>query len=137
MSRIGAMMLAACAAAAACGGAKTTDSGGDQDPGNNNNPPTLPGGIPVQNASVDVADDFFSPNSVLLAVGGTVTWNWSGNNGHSVTSSAFSPNAPVSYPPKTLMVTFAATGDYNYFCSVHGVGSYGNPGTMIGAVYVR
>jgi len=135
MGRFGHLTLAAgFAAAAACSGGGTTDTGGISPPPP---PPVLPGGTPVQSANVDVANDFYSPNSVLLSAGGTVTWTWTGNNGHSVTSNEFSPNAPVSYPPKTLQVTFANTGDYHYFCTVHGVAGYGTSGTMIGAIFVR
>jgi plastocyanin len=136
MSRFGRFALAgALAALAACSGGNATDYNGN--PGNNSgNPPMLPGGTPVANASVSVADDLYSPNSVLLAAGGTVTWNWTGNNGHSVTSGSFTPNAPVSYPPTTLQVTFAITGDYQYFCTVHGASGYGTTG-MIGTVFVR
>ena len=126
--------------AAACGGGgtDTTGTGGNKNGNNGNqNPPTQPGGTPVVSASVDVLDDYFSPNSSLIAAGGTVTWTWVGRDGHSVTSDSFTPNADVSYPPKTLTVTFPAVGDYHYFCTVHGVAGYYNGGTMIGTVYVR
>jgi len=134
MDRFGRITLAAGFAALAACSSGTTDGGVLTPPPP---PPVLPGGTPVQAANVDVANDFFSPNAVLLATGGTVTWTWTGNNGHSVTSNDFSPNAPVSYPPKTLQVTFNTNGDYNYFCSVHGVAGYGTSGSMIGAVFVR
>jgi len=127
------------AAAVACSGGGSTDTGGNKNP-YTPNPPTQPGGTPAANAIVEVRDDFFAPNSVLLAVGGTVTWNWIGIDGHSVTPSgspSFSPEAPVSYPPKSLVVTFPTAGDYNYFCLTHGVPGGYNAGTMIGAIYVR
>lgn len=140
MSRIAQLTLAgALAASAACSSGEATDDSGNP-PGNNQNPPTNPGGTPAPTASVNVDDNLFSPNSVLLAVGGTVTWTWGGNNGHSVTpdgSTSFSPVAGVSYPPKTLLVTFPTTGDYHYFCTVHGVAGYYSTGDMVGAVYVR
>jgi plastocyanin len=143
MNRVGLIALgAALAAALGCSYGGATDNGydgGGNKPGNQN-PPTQPGGTPAQTASVEVRDDFFSPNSTLLAAGGTVTWTWIGVDGHSVTptgSTSFSPEAPVSYPPKTLVVTFPSAGDYNYLCTVHGVGNGYNNGTMIGAVYVR
>ena len=102
-------------------------------------PQQPPAGNPVASASVDVIDFAFSPASVSLSVGGSVTWTWVGS-GHSVTSDgppSFSPNAPVSNPPKTLgPVVFSATGDYQYFCSVHGgAGGYG--GSMLGTIFVR
>jgi plastocyanin len=124
--------------AVACGGGGTTDNNNNN--GGNQQPPQQPGGTPVPTASVDVNNNYFTPNSVLLAAGGTVTWNWVGDNGHSVTSYAsptFTPNAPVSYPQHTLVVTFPNTGDYQYYCTTHGVGAYGGISGMTGAIYVR
>ena len=121
---------------AGCSSAGPTNNNGN----NNPNPPGLPGGTPVLTASVTVDDNFYSPNSVLLAVGGEVTWNWVGSNGHSVTSSGsstFSPNAPVRTTPATLRVTFPTTGDYRYFCTVHGQSNYYSSGDMVGVIFVR
>ena len=123
-------------AVAACSGGYT--SGDSNNNGNDQNPPANPGGTPQASASVSVNNNFFSPNSVLLAAGGTVTWNWVGN-GHSVTPNgtpAFSPDAPVSDAPHTLVVTFPSTGDYRYFCTVHGV-SGGYSSGMVGTIFVR
>lgn len=135
MSLSGQLLLgSALLAAAACGGYTTNNNGN-----NNPNPPGLPGGTPVLAASVTVDDNLYSPNSVLLAVGGEVTWNWIGN-GHSVTSSGsptFSPNAPVQNAPNTLLVTFSTVGDYRYFCTVHGQPNYYSSGDMVGAIFVR
>jgi len=127
-------LIGVLAAALACSSGPTTDNNQN---GGNNQPPVLPGGTPVASANVDVANDFYAPNSVLLAAGGTVTWNWTGDHGHSVTSNVFQPNAPVSYPPHSLSVTFPSTGDFAYFCTVHGVSGYGVAGTMVGTIYVR
>lgn len=123
--------------AAACSSGGTDNSGYK---GGNQNPPSQPPGTPVMAATIEVQDDYFSPNSTLLAAGGTVTWTWVGNDGHSVTpdgATTFSPTAAVSLPPKSLAVTFPTTGDYRYLCTVHGVAGYYSAGTMIGAVYVR
>jgi len=121
----------------ACGGSPTNDNGN-----NNGNPyPQDPGGTPEQAVEVEVRDDVFVPNSVVVAVGGTVTFRWIGTNGHSVTprgASTFSPTAPVSYPPKDLVVTFSSAGTYHYNCIIHGASDgYGSQGNMIGTVSVR
>jgi len=113
--------------------------GSTEPDGTSNNPPQ-PIGVPAQAVSVSVQDNFFSPASALVAVNGTVTWNWVGN-GHSVTSDGsptFSPNAPISNPPTTLgPIVFSTLGTYSYHCTVHGVpGVYGS-GQMTGAVFVR
>ena len=130
----GALMLAA-----ACSGGETPADTGNNGNNGNNNPPTNPGGSPVPSASIDVGNNFFNPNSVLLAAGGTVTWTWVGS-GHSVTSDgspSFAPNAPISNAPNTLVVTFATAGDYRYFCLVHGVSGGYTSGSMVGEVFVR
>jgi plastocyanin len=96
----------------------------------------------VQSASVAVYSNYFSPETVLLAAGGQVTWTWVGS-GHSVTSTGspgFSPNAPVSAAGFTLgPVTFAAAGDYHYLCTVHGNASdaYSGASPMVGTIQVR
>lgn len=117
--------------AAACGGSTPT--------GTSNTPPD-PGGTPAQAATIQLQDNYYSPSTVLIAAGGTVTWDWVGS-GHSVTSDgspSFTPNAPVSFAPHTLgPVVFASAGTYSFHCSVHGVpGVYGS-GQMTGAVFVR
>jgi plastocyanin len=117
---------------AGCSGTETTGA----------NPfPEDPGGTPVQAATVQVVDNSFSPNAVVVAVGGTVTFHWVGTAGHSVTptgSPAFSPTAAVSFPPKDLTVTFTTAGTYRYYCTNHGASDgYGTRGTMVGTVVVR
>ncbi len=123
---------------AACGG------GGTNTDNNDPNPPQYPGdpgGTPVQAAVIDVVDNQFSPNGVVIAVGGTVTFRWAGIAGHSVTPAGnpgFSPTAGVSYPPKELVVTFNNPGTYNFYCTIHGVSDgYGGQGTMTGTIVVR
>jgi plastocyanin len=116
-------------------------SSGSTENGNPINYPADPGTAPVQAALVEVQDNFFNPASVVLAIGGTVTWRWVGGAGHSVTpqgSTTFSPTAPVSYPPKDLVVTIPTAGTYNYLCTVHGASDgYGGVGSMYGTVTVR
>ena len=121
--------------AAACGYSGPTDNGGNNGP----NYPNNPGGTPVLSANVSVNDNFYSPASVNLAAGGTVTWTWVGDEGHSVTpesGTTFSPTAGVSFPPKTLQVTFASAGTYQYYCTAHGADAYGQ-GAMVGSVFVQ
>ena len=116
-----------------------TACGGSDDPTDTSDTPTDPGGTPAPTATIQVMNDFYSPATVVITPGGTVTWNWVGS-GHSVTpdgSTTFSPTAPISNPPKTLQVVFASAGTYSFHCTAHGVpGVYGG-GTMTGAVFVR
>ena len=113
--------------------------GGSDGPAGTSDTPPEPQGNPVAAASIEVRDNFYSPSTVLISVGGTVTWNWAGDN-HSVTPDG-SPiftgvglrNAPFTLGP----VVFAVAGTYSFHCTAHGVaGTYGG-GTMTGAVFVR
>ena len=113
-------------------------SGYEAPTGTSNTPPP-PTGNPVQAATIQVQDNLYSPSTVLIAAGGTVTWNWIGD-GHSVTS-AGSPSfvgVTLKSAPFTLgPVVFALAGTYSFYCTAHGVpGTYGG-GTMTGAVFVQ
>jgi len=66
----------------------------------------------------------FSPQTVTIAPGGTVTWNWAAGNTmpHNVTSGDTPARFPAS-PTQTsgsYSVTLTAPGTYFYFCTVHG-----------------
>ena len=128
------LLTGALALAAACGGSSYG--------GGTTNTPTEPTGTPVMSATVSVQNNFFEPASVLLASGGTVTWNWVGS-GHSVTATgspalpastgALLKDAPFSLGP----VVFATAGTYQYYCTVHGAAGVYGGGQMTGAIFVR
>jgi plastocyanin len=66
----------------------------------------------------------FSPRSVDIAAGGTVTWNWAADNTmpHNVTSGD-APERFTASPTQmsgSYQVTLPAAGTYFYFCTVHG-----------------
>lgn len=86
--------------------------------GGGSNVPTGPtnGG----SAGVTVGNNFFSPATLSVATGATVTWTWAmGDTLHTVT---FDDNAPGSSPQSsgTFQRTFTTAGTYSYFCSIHG-----------------
>jgi plastocyanin len=115
----GALLLAA---ACGSGGSSYTTS-----PGGNNGNQT-----PVQDATISVDNPYnFTPSTVTILKGGTVTWNWTGSN-HNVTSAGsptFSPNSGTQDAPWTFgPITFANTGSYRFNCSIHG--SSGMSGTV-------
>jgi plastocyanin len=127
------------AGVAGCGGGDSPTGNN----GNNNGSPNDPG-YPedwMQAVTVDILDNQYSPKSVVVAPGATVTFHWVGTAGHSVTPSGrdtFSPTAGVSYPPKDLTVTFNAVGSYSYYCLIHGApDGYGKQGSMNGTIIVR
>jgi plastocyanin len=94
----------------------------------------------VATATVEVRDNFFTPETVLLLVGGQVTWSWVGQ-GHTVTSvlsPSFAPNSAVQSAPFTHgPITFPTAGSYRYICSVHGSVSNGQTTGMQGVIIVQ
>ena len=73
-------------------------------------------------ATVTVGDNFFNPDSVLIAVGGTVTWDWGAGGGtHNVTFAAVA-GAPTNIANRnsgSQARTFASAGSFNYQCTIH------------------
>jgi len=93
--------------------------------------------VPIT-AAVTVGDNFFRSNRNLtqntaidtIAVGGTVTWTWTGSNLHNVQSiltPSFTGNLVQS--SGTFARLFSEAGSYQYDCQVH-------PG-MTGRIVVR
>jgi plastocyanin len=110
-------LIALTALTLACGG----DSGGTQPP-----PP------PPSTATVSTPSQTFSPDSVRIAAGGTVTWNIDGlHNVVFVNATPFSGNTsarsgnPGALP--TVTGTFPTPGTYLYYCEPHGSGSTNPP----------
>ena len=66
----------------------------------------------------------FSPQSVNIAAGGTVTWNWAAGNTmlHNVTSGDATPAfaASPTQMSGSFQATFPTAGSFFYFCTVHG-----------------
>lgn len=80
--------------------------------------------------AVTIGDQFFrsarnnTQNTAIdtLAVGGTVTWTWTGFNPHSVASTG-SPtfaNSTLMTGSGTYVLVFNTAGTYNYECGFHG-----------------
>jgi plastocyanin len=105
-----AAVIMAVGVASACGGSSATD-------------PTASAGAGSQVQALPTRA--FSPPSLGIAVGGTVTWVF-GSVGHTVTfdSTDISPPAnigSVSAPNVNVSLsrTFPAAGVYDYHCSIH------------------
>ena len=101
-------------------------------------PPGPPPPPPVGQGTVQVQNDFFNPEVVSITVGGTVTWNWVGqdHNVTSVLSPSFSPNSPTRNAPFTHEHTFNTAGTFRYICTVHGAVSGSQTSGMRGSVVV-
>lgn len=85
--------------------------------------PTSAGGAVAHasaSASVSIGDNFYSPASVSVAVGDTVTWANNGQAQHSATADDGSFDTGVFGPGVTRSQTFNQAGTFSYFCTVHG-----------------
>lgn len=82
----------------------------------------------------DVADDQFVAANITIAVGDTVTWDWTGSNQHTVTfdDSSIYSSGIQSQPFTTPAVQFSAAGTFAYYCQVHGApGGNGMSGSVV------
>jgi len=114
-----ACVLLLCCAAACGGGAEST--------GANPSPPPAPPGPPPTAASVSVRDYSYSPATVTVKVGGSVTWTNRGTVGHTATGSVV--NSPTLAAPgggayggtagESHQQSFGGTGSYSYHCAFH------------------
>jgi plastocyanin len=102
-----ALLASLLAAALGCGG----DSGGSD---TTTGPPTTPPG----SNTVTVGNNFFSPGSLAIATGATVTWQWAaGAATHNVT---FDDNIHSDDQSSgSFTRTFAAAGTFPYHCTIH------------------
>ena len=103
------------------------------DPGASPGMPAMPG-MPAAapaaptTAAVSLAGETFTPASVTIAVGGTVTWTNDDSAPHNVTSNtgAF-PASPTLTPGQVFSHTFTTAGTFGYNCTFHS----GMNGTVI------
>jgi plastocyanin len=112
------VMLAGLAAAAACGG--SSSSSGSQ--------------MPANPAGVTISDFQFTPSTLEIKAGTTVTWTNAGPMGHTTvsdsgvwTSGILSPpggggggyGGGTGTPGQTFQFTFNTPGTFPYHCSIH------------------
>jgi len=67
-----------------------------------------------------VGDNFYTPTSVSIAVGDTVTWRNNGQAQHSATANDGSFDTGVFGPGGSRSATFDSSGTFSYYCTVHG-----------------
>jgi amicyanin len=84
---------------------------------------TIPSGSSTPGC--ETTNQCFTPNTVTVGVGGTVTWTNSDTAAHTVTSGT-ATNGPdgtfdssIIMAGKTFSFTFDNAGTYDYFCVVH------------------
>jgi len=77
---------------------------------------------PVKATKTEVAiDNFsFSPNTLAVSIGATVTWTNHDNVAHVVSSADNQfKKSNVLKTGQSFSHTFATTGTYSYFCAIH------------------
>lgn len=70
-------------------------------------------------ASVTIADFFFSPASVTVAIGDTVTWHNTGQAPHNATANDGSFKTPDLNQGRSASHRFASAGTFSYICTIH------------------
>lgn len=89
-------------AAAGCGDTDDDDSSSGEEGGGS--------------TTVNVDDNVFEPESVEVATGDTVTWEWVGSEPHNVNADDFQSDIQQE---GTFEHTFEEAGSYDYVCTVH------------------
>jgi plastocyanin len=84
-------------------------------------PPTAPAGT---GKTVSIVDNSFSPATISVIQGDTVTWKNNGSIAHTSTSGSSCSgdgkwDSGNMAPSATYRHVFAAAGSYPYFCSYH------------------
>lgn len=123
-------------ALAACGGAAASSAPSTQAPSSpapltqaptspagqsSSTPSDTPTAIPsIAAPTVAIIDNGFTPASLTVAAGSTVTWTNTGQRDHTVsTSDASFGSDGVMKSGATYAHTFATAGTFAYFCAIH------------------
>jgi plastocyanin len=89
---------------------------------------------PPPSSTINVLNDAFSPSTITVAAGTTVTWSWGqGAVNHNVAPDATEPprSGNPENGPNSYQFTFNTPGTYRYHCEVHGApGGIGMSGTV-------
>lgn len=82
--------------------------------------------------SVALTDNAFTPGTLHIQPGQTVTWVNNGQTGHTVTADDGSFDSQTFQPGAEYTHTFTTPGRYPYYCVLHGAaGGYGMAGVII------
>ncbi|MEI6882446.1 MAG: plastocyanin/azurin family copper-binding protein [Bacteroidota bacterium] len=70
-------------------------------------------------ATVVIKDFSYTPATVTIKKGGTVTWVWRGNIDHNVNGGSFRSPMLGNNKPKSWYKKFTRTGTFAYYCDPH------------------
>ena len=76
-------------------------------------------GIAAASGSVTIADFSFTPGSITITQGDTVTWVNNGPTPHSATANDGSFNTGILKAGQSASHTFSQAGTFSYFCQPH------------------
>jgi plastocyanin len=116
------ILATACSSSAkAAGGGGSTTSSSASSAASTMPMPASSGGSSTSAAGneVDVKNFSFSPMSMTVAVGTTVTWKFEDSAAHTVSADDKSFVSPALSNGKTYTHTFTKAGTYQYICSIH------------------
>jgi plastocyanin len=95
----------------------------------------VPASISAQDAGpgVSAQDDLFSPRTIRISAGTSLTWSNDGGEQHTVTSDDGSTfDSGTLDPGDTFGFTFETPGSYPYSCAIHGgPGGIGMSGVVV------
>jgi plastocyanin len=93
----------------------------DAPPGTGASPAASPGASPiaVQEVKVEIKDLAFSPQTIEVPVGTTVTWTNEDVTQHTVVSEDKLFGSEILQKGDTFSYTFDEPGTYDYICSLH------------------
>lgn len=112
------LLLAGCAGVSTAG--STTTAPTDTPPPPATTATTAPSTGPTASAAVTIEDFDFSPDTLSVKVGTTVTWTYvTGGTHHTVTSDTGAFHSGALTPGGKYSFTFNQAGTYPYHCSVH------------------
>jgi len=85
--------------------------------------------------TIDVKDDAFVQRVAVVTAGTIVTWSNQGLNAHNVIPSIEGAFVPIPTdklgPGRSASRTFPSSGDFPYYCSLHGTPRHGMNGRII------
>jgi plastocyanin len=81
-------------------------------------------------AKVEVGDNFFKPEELVVMVGTKVTWKNQGKVLHNVTAVKGKFGTKALTKGKTYSYRFKKPGTYAYYCTFHGSPTGGQRGTV-------
>jgi plastocyanin len=118
-------------AAIACGSDSSSPSSPSPTP--TPTPTPTPGGaataVTIPSGAQILGDRAFSPDTIDISAGSTVTWTNSDSVSHTSTSNAAGWDSGIIAPGRQFSFTFQNAGTFQYHCAIH-------PG-MVGSVVVH